>query len=287
MPLSLNILSFDIEEWFMSYDSSQIPVSKWHSLPPRIEQNMEDILFFLEQANLKATFYIMGWIAEHYPHTVENIASAGHEIGYHSYYHELPANQGPEKFEDDLIRGLDILQSITNQPITLYRAPRFSLGCQSAFTIPILHKHGIRISSSTMSGRSCNNINLPTHPFIFEVNGIQLPEIPLNRKTTLGIQWVYTGSGYFRILPFCLIRKLYSQSPYNMAYFHPRDFDPHVPKTNLLPFYRNIMSNLGNTTTIPKLRQLIPHTHFLTISQAWQTWQSHHSTHHPIPIIKL
>jgi peptidoglycan/xylan/chitin deacetylase (PgdA/CDA1 family) len=248
---------------------------------------MEDILFFLEQANLKATFYIMGWIAEHYPHTVENIASAGHEIGYHSYYHELPANQGPEKFEDDLIRGLDILQSITNQPITLYRAPRFSLGCQSAFTIPILHKHGIRISSSTMSGRSCNNINLPTHPFIFEVNGIQLPEIPLNRKTTLGIQWVYTGSGYFRILPFCLIRKLYSQSPYNMAYFHPRDFDPHVPKTNLLPFYRNIMSNLGNTTTIPKLRQLIPHTHFLTISQAWQTWQSHHSTHHPIPIIKL
>ena len=284
MPPSLNILSFDIEEWFMSYDSSQISVNKWHTLPPRIEQNIEDILFFLEQANLKATFYIMGWIAEHYPHAVQSIVKAGHEIGYHSYYHELPAKQGAKKFENDLIRGLHLLHNITNQAITLYRAPRFSLGCHTAFTIPLLYKHGIRISSSTLSGHNCKGAPLPQHPFLFETQGIQLPEIPLNRKNNLGLQWVYTGSGYFRILPLWLIRKLYSQSPYNMAYFHPRDFDPHVPKTNQLPFYRNIMSKLGNSTTIPKLSQLIPHTHFQTITHAWQTYKTNNPS---IPIIKI
>lgn len=273
MTPALNILSFDIEEWFMSYDSSQIPVKQWKTMPARIEQNIHDILHFLEASQLTATFYIMGWVAEHYPILVSDIFAAGHEIGYHSYYHESPLMQGPKAFEEDLVRGLDLLQSLTGQKVMQYRAPRFSLDSATAFALPLLHKHGITLSSSVMSGHRCKGITIPDHPFIFEVEGIQMPEVPLNRKQTLGLHWVYTGSGYFRILPLWLIKSLYAASPYNMAYFHPRDFDTHVPKTTLLPFYRNIMSNLGNHSTLPKLKHLITQHSFQPVGKAWQHYQ--------------
>ena len=277
MSSPLNILSFDIEEWFMSYDSSQIPVRQWKELPARIEPNIRDMLQFLEASGLTATFYIMGWVAERYPQVVRAIYTAGHEIGYHSYYHELPLTQGPKAFEEDLVRGLGLLQSITGQKVLLYRAPRFSLDCATAFTLPLLHKHGITVSSSVMSGRNCQGKPLPAHPFVFEFEGIKMAEVPLNRKQTFGLYWVYSGSGYFRILPLWLIRKLYAASNFNMAYFHPRDFDTFVPKTRLLPFYRNIMSNLGNRTTISKLQQLIPELNFRPVGKAWEVYQAEHS----------
>lgn len=264
----MHLLTLDIEEWFMSYDSSQIPVERWDLLPGRMPDNISDILALFGEKQLKATFYIMGWIAERYPEAVKAIARAGQEIGYHSYYHQLPENQSPEAFEDDLVRGLDLLKSITGKAVTHYRAPRFSLGFHTGWVIPILLKHGITTSSSVMGGRRQREGQIPQTPFIFEYHGHRLLEFPLNRQNTLGFHWVYTGSGYLRLLPMSIIQHLYAKNTYNMAYFHPRDFDTHVPKTKLLPFYRNIMSNLGNATTIPKLTQLIQHHHFQTIGQA-------------------
>lgn len=278
-----NILSFDVEEWFMSYDASQIAVERWPELPGRIEENIHDILAFLAQSNQKATFYIMGWVAQHYPDVVKEIAVQGHEIGYHSYFHELPLKQGPKAFEADLEKGLSLLAAITGSPVNLYRAPRFSMDCATAWAIPILLKHGIRLSSSVMSGRKCASQTLPHWPFLFEYKGHFMPEMPLNRAQTLGHYWVYTGSGYFRVMPYSMIQSLYDRHPYNMAYFHPRDFDPQVPKTKLLPFYRNIMSNLGNTSTIPKLKKLMSTNTFLPVEAAYKQFK----TNHDLPVIKL
>ena len=279
----LNILSFDVEEWFMSYDASQIAVERWPELPGRIRENLYDIISFLVLTNQKATFYIMGWVAEHYPEVVKMIADHGHEIGYHSYFHELPLKQGPQLFEEDLKRGLGLLQDITSEKVRLYRAPRFSMDCATAWAIPILLRHGIELSSSVMSGSECAKQRLPPFPFLFEYKGLFLPEMPLNRARTFGLYWVYTGSGYFRIMPYQLIKKMYDSHAYNMAYFHPRDFDNQVPKTKLLPFYRNIMSNLGNTSTIPKLKKLMSTNTFLPVEAAYKQFK----TNHDLPVIKL
>lgn len=263
----MNILTFDVEEWFMSYDNSQIPVEQWGELPGRMVQDIVNILEFLKVQNVRATFFIMGWVAEHYPETVRAIAQGGHEIGYHSYYHNLPENQGPETFEADLVKGLTLLQAITGKAVTLYRAPRFSLGFHTGWTIPILLKHGITLSSSTMGGLKQGDRQIPQTPFVFDYRGQQLPEYPLNRCRTLGMHWVYTGSGYLRLLPLGLLKHLYARNSYNMAYFHPRDFDRDVPSTPLLPFYRNIMSKLGNSTTIPKLTELMSRHKFQCIGE--------------------
>jgi peptidoglycan-N-acetylglucosamine deacetylase len=264
----MHLLSFDIEDWYMSYTSSQLPVAKWPVMPSRIAHNLDIILGFLEEKHQIATFYIMGWVAENNPETVKKIAAAGHEIGYHSYYHELPVHQGPEAFEADLVKGLAVLEHIIGRKVTQYRAPRFSFDRHTAWAIPILLRHGITLSSSMMSGRPLGTATSPQSPFIWVHEGQQILEMPLNRATTLGVPWVYTGSGFFRIFPYPLIKMMYAANAYNMAYFHPRDFDPDVPATNLLPFYRNIMSRLGNSTTIPKLSKLMQHHTFVSVGQA-------------------
>jgi len=240
----------------------------WPTLESRIETNLNDILAFLKKNNTLATFYIMGWIAEKFPETVKKIAHAGHEIGYHSWFHEQPVKQGHQKFTKDLKDGLEILEQITVKKVTHYRMPRFSLNQHTAWVIPILSEHGIKVSSSTLSGRKLSMGTIPYHPVIFDYQGHSMPEFPLNRASLFGFNYIYTGSGYFRIMPLKLIQKLYAHQTYNMAYFHPRDFDPAVPTTPLLPFYRNIMSRLGNKTTKPKLSALIKQQSFITVGQA-------------------
>ncbi len=264
----MNILTFDIEDWYMSYDGSQIDHSLWPMLESRIEENLNDILSFLKSMNTPGTFYIMGWIAEQYPETVKKIAQDGHEIGYHSRFHEQPAKQGNWLFIKDLEYGLEILEKITSKKVTHYRAPRCSLNHHSAWIIPILTHHGITVSSSTLSGRKLLRGTIPDHPVIFDYNGSSMLEFPLNRASFFSFNYVFTGSGYFRIMPQWLIKTLYARHPYNMAYFHPRDFDPAVPATPLLPFYRNIMSRLGNKTTKTKLSALIKQQPFITVGQA-------------------
>lgn len=265
---AVNILSFDVEDWYMSYDSSQISVELWPEMEGRIVQNIGDILDFLAIHNTKATFYIMGWVAERHRDVVVRIGDEGHEIGYHSYYHQLPVNQGPEAFERDLAEGLGLLRGISKQEVVHYRAPRFSMGEATGWCVPILKRHGITVSSSTMGGRAVHGVVLPQRPFFMEHDGVRLLELPLNRAQSLGVHWVFTGSGYFRLLPLRLIKRLYGQSDYNMAYFHPRDFDVDAPSTSLLPFYRNWMSRMGNKSTMPKLDALLRIGEFCSVGDA-------------------
>ena len=240
----------------------------WPELESRVGQNTRFILKLLANHNQKATFFILGWIAERHPELIKEISQAGHEIGYHSYHHAMPVNQGVEAFEVDLVKGLSLLTKITGKPVKLYRAPMFSLCIDSVWTIPILLKHGITISSSYKSHHPFNDLRIPSTPFYFEHKGSKLMELPLNRMKVPFFNLVYTGSGYFRMLPLWLIKRLFDRNAYNMTYFHPRDFDEHVPFTNLLPVYRNWMNRFGNKSTSVKLEALLSSRTFLTIGEA-------------------
>ncbi len=280
----MNIISFDIENWFLSYESSQIEISQWSGMESRIGNNLDLILSFLARHNTTGTFYVLGWVAEQHPEVVKRIAEQGHEIGYHSYYHHLPEKQGPDAFEKDLANGLRLLQKITGKDIHQYRAPRFSFGQNTGWCIPILLKHGITISSSSKSMRRVGSEKIPQTPFYFEYKAKKILELPLNQAHSFGINWVYTGSGYFRVLPLKIIDYMYGSHGYNMAYFHPRDFDPAVPFTSKLPFYRNIMGRLGNRTTVPKLSHLLTRYKFIPVGEAARHFLKNTEN---LPILKL
>lgn len=264
----MNIITFDIEDWFHINDSTWVPVNKWNGLPNRVVPNTEKILDLLGKHHQKATFFILGWVAECYPDLVRKIYEAGHEIGYHSYYHMLPLLQNAEEFEADLKVGLNMLQQAIGQEIKYYRAPNLSLAQNTRWLLPLLAKNGITVSSSSKAYAHLNGKAVPGKPFLIDTEYGQLLEFPLNRLNIAGFHWVYTGSGYFRILPYSIIKLLFSNNSYNMAYFHPNDIDGETPTDPRLPYYRNKMNVAGTKGALNKLDLLLSEHKFLSIGEA-------------------
>ena len=266
MSDNLNIFTVDLEEWFHINDSTWMPVENWSALENRVNHNTQIILSFLKKHQIKASFFVLGWIAEQYPELIRQIVAEGHDIGYHSYYHRIPKFQTKKEFEKDLSKGLNLLEKITQQKVEYYRAPNFSL--KNKWMLDCLINHGITVSSSIKNPIKHNGVDLPNEPFILTRNQKQIIELPLTTRYFPFLKFAYSGSGYFRILPYTLMKNLYKNKPYLMMYFHPRDFDHNLPTHNKLGHIRNTLNTLGTTTTLPKLEKLTQHHKFISISQA-------------------
>jgi polysaccharide deacetylase family protein (PEP-CTERM system associated) len=253
----LNVFSVDLEEWFHINDSKWLPSQCWDAQVSRIEVNTNRLLSLLAQHEVKATFFVMGWVAEKFPGLVDKICKYGHSIGYHSYYHEFPRNQTKEQFEEDLVKGIEVIKLLTGLRPSIYRAPNLSLDDKSLFIIPILIRHGFVTSSSVRSGRYVHGKDVPTKPFKWVVNGDELLEFPVNRISLLGKQLTFTGSGYFRLNPYSLSKYLFGNSDYNVAYFHPNDVDYEHPKHPALGWKRNWMNSVGTASCEYKISKLL------------------------------
>ena len=145
----LNGLSIDVEDWFCVYNlSAVIKREDWDKCESRVVKNTERILNVLREYNTKATFFILGWIAERYPEIIHKIDEAGHEIATHGYAHHLLTSLTPEVFEEDLVRSLTVLRKHTQQEIIGFRAPSFTMTKETYWTLEILEKHGIKYDSS-------------------------------------------------------------------------------------------------------------------------------------------
>ncbi len=262
----MHILTFDIEEWFHINNSDWIPIDQWANLEQRIVNSTNIILSFLHKHNIKASFFVLGWVAEQYPELIKEIANKGHDIGYHSYYHRLPKNQTKEEFKNDLVSGLALIENIIQKKVVYYRAPNFSL--KNKWMLDCLIDNGIQLSSSIKNPIHHKGVKLPNKPFIFTKNNRSLIELPLVTKNLLINKFAYSGSGYFRLLPYALLNNMLSDHEYQMLYFHPNDFDICVPKPDELGVVRNTLNTIGTSTTLTKLEKLTNHFSFISISQA-------------------
>ena len=262
----MNIFTIDLEEWFHINDSTWIPVDEWPKLENKVIANTNLILTFFKQHNIKASFFVLGWIAEQYPELIKQIESEGHDIGYHSYYHRIPRFQSKKEFEQDLEAGVGLLEQIVQRKIEYYRAPNFSL--KNKWMLDCLIEHGITVSSSIKNPIHHNGHSLPDKPFIFKRGNNQIIELPLTTTHLPFLKFAYSGSGYFRILPYPLMKYIYKNKPYLMMYFHPNDFDTQLPTPKALGIVRNTLNTVGTSTTLPKLERLTRHHQFVSISQA-------------------
>jgi len=245
----MHILTFDIEDWFHTHQNRKhYSGHVWAHLPSRIEENTARILRMLDDLKLKATFFILGWEAAQHPQIVRQIQHQGHEIGAHSHWHHHANLLSPGDFEKDLILCVDTLQDITGEPVICHRAPGFSLRLSDQWAFEILAAHGILYDSSVKLRNTGQNL-----PLVIETRAGLLTEYPL-LETRLGIP--FTGGGFFRNLPDEAFNLLFDPPPpYVMYYFHPRDFDPGYPYSNLFSFFRNWL-NKRNTDLC--LQRLIP-----------------------------
>ncbi|MDD5659845.1 MAG: polysaccharide deacetylase family protein [Actinomycetota bacterium] len=282
----MNILTFDIEEWFhiLDNDSTKTAV-QWRNYESRIHANMNRIFSMLEENDANATFFCLGWIAETYPEVIKEIASRGYEIGTHTRMHQLVYEQTPAEFEKDLEYSIKTLEDITGQKVKYFRAPGFSITENEKWAFEILVKHGIEVDSSIFpaprahGGFSSYNQPLPS---IIQCNGFTLKEFPINYTIILGKPIIFSGGGYFRSFPYILINYWTNHSKYLMSYLHPRDFDPDQPLIKELSLSRKYKSYVGLKKSSLKFEKWLKDFTFIDISMAVKAidWDK-------VPVVRL
>jgi polysaccharide deacetylase family protein (PEP-CTERM system associated) len=269
----MNILSFDIEEWFHILDHGATRTEEeWSNFDSRINSNVDRILLILDDNNQKATFFCLGWIGRHYPEVIRRIDAAGHEIASHSDRHQLVYEQTPREFEADLADSLSVLQDLTGRRVNTYRAPGFSVTAENReWVFEKLLEAGIEIDCSVFPA-SRGHGGMPDfseeRPTLIQCRSGQLREFPINTHPVLGRRVVFSGGGYFRLMPYSLIRRFAKNSAYVMTYFHPRDFDKGQPVIGGLSQWRYFKSYYGLSSCERKLRQFLKDFDFVTVGAA-------------------
>ena len=232
-----NAMTIDVEDYFqVSAFAPFISRDSWPTRECRVEANIERILAILAGADVQATFFTLGWIAERYPAMVKRIAAAGHEVASHGYGHLRASDQDRATFVDDISRSKAILEDLAGQAVLGYRAPSFSIGPGNLWALEALHECGYRYSSSIYPIKH-DHYGMPDAPrFAYHPNGSDgLLEVPITTVRLMQRNLPAGGGGYFRLLPYALSRWMMNQVNRQdgqpaIFYFHPWEIDPGQPR---------------------------------------------------------
>jgi len=268
----MKILTFDIEDWFHLLDNSTTKSEdQWINFKPRIHQNLDRIFSLLEKSNTKATFFVLGWIAEKFPEIVKQISSLGYELGSHTHFHQLLFNQDQKSFKNDVERSIKTLEDISGQNIKYFRAPGFSLTVETLWALEVIAGLGIEIDCSIFPAHRAHG-GFPSYkynmPSIVNYNGIEIKEFPMSNTTIFNKTIIFSGGGYFRLLPYWMIKPMTENNDYVMTYFHPRDFDSDQPMIDGLSVIKRFKSYYGLGNAFEKLEKLISDFEFLDLYEA-------------------
>ena len=258
----VNAMTIDVEDYFqVEAFASTVNRSEWERLPRRVEHNTERLLDILAEAGVKATFFILGWVAERHPALARRVVADGHEVASHGSEHIRVDRQSPESFRADVRRSKRTLEDTGGVRVLGYRAPTFSIGRSSTWAHAILAEEGYRYSSSLYPIKhdlyGCPGA--PRTPFA-PLPG--LLEIPLSTVRVMRIDLPASGGGYFRLLPYSLTRRLLLQagranrSP-AIFYLHPWEIDPEQPRQHSAPWLSRFRHYLNLDRTEPRLRRLL------------------------------
>jgi polysaccharide deacetylase family protein (PEP-CTERM system associated) len=258
-----NAFTVDVEDYFqVSGFERQIPRSQWGSYESRVVENTRRVLRLLERHQVRATFFVLGWVAERYPGLVREIHRRGHEIGSHSYWHRLIYQQTPEEFRADLRRSRDVIEDAIGEPVTAYRAPSFSITASSLWAIDILAEEGFKIDSSIFPVHH-DRYGIPGAPrdlHRLAARDGSLWEFPPSVCRLLGLNVPVSGGGYFRLYPLSLtracIRRLQRAGKPYMFYVHPWELDPEQPRLRLgsrVSRFRHYVNIAGNERKLDAL----------------------------------
>jgi polysaccharide deacetylase family protein (PEP-CTERM system associated) len=266
-----NALSFDIEDWFHIVEVPSVADrNSWPKLPSLVEAQTEWILELLDSMKVRATFFILGWAADHHPHVVKLIAKAGHEIGSHSYWHRRVDRLTIKEFREDLSRSVRVLEELTGRRVLGFRAPSFSITPGAEWAFDVMHDLGLRYDASLFPARRAHGgypCRLGPHQFAGAPSGRPMAELPMSvlRIGPLGLP--FSGGGYLRLIPSCAIRigfrHYHRQGLPVVVYLHPRDLAPDCPRVAMGP-YRRFKCYVGLKTSRHKLRMLLKEYRFDT-----------------------
>ncbi len=258
-----NAMTIDVEDYFqVSAFAPHISRDSWPARECRVEANIDRILGILSAANVTATFFTLGWIAERYPAMVRRIVAGGHELASHGYGHLRASDQDRLEFTDDIRRSKALLEDIGGQEVIGYRAPSFSIGATNLWTLDALLENGYRYSSSIYPIKH-DHYGMPEAPrFAFYPNGKDgLLEVPITTVRLMNRNLPAGGGGYFRLLPYAASRWLMQRVNRDdrqsaIFYFHPWEIDPGQPRQPDIGFKTRFRHYVNLTRMENRIRAL-------------------------------
>lgn len=278
----MNILTFDIEEWFLEkayFGDKQAKYAEYDRL-------LEELLEKLAKQGHKGTFFCVGKLATDFPQVVRKIADAGHEIGCHSNTHQWLNKMTFGQAMEDTHSAVDALEQCIGKKVTSYRAPAFSIGSNNKWAFEVLAENGITCDASVFpASRDFGGFPefAKMEPSVVRYNGIEIHEFPIATTMVLGKQIAYSGGGYFRFFPYGFIETEMKKAFYSMTYFHLGDLLPVIdgvmskedyeryfnePGTAKARYLRYIKTNLGVGGNKKKLFKLLNRMSFNNIADA-------------------
>jgi polysaccharide deacetylase family protein (PEP-CTERM system associated) len=260
--LFVNALTVDVEDYFQVWAlSPYIPRSKWDETPSRVERNVDLILQLLDEAEARATFFTLGWVAERFPQLVRRIVDCGHEIASHGYGHSKAHELGREAFFADIRLAKAILENIAGTAVKGYRAPSFSIGHANEWAYDCVVEAGYLYSSSVYPIRH-DHYGAPHAPRFPHRSRADLLEVPITTARLFERNWPAGGGGYFRLMPYSVSRWLIQRvnevdGRPAIFYFHPWELDPGQPRVPGVGTKTRLRHYLNLHRTEHRLRRLL------------------------------
>jgi polysaccharide deacetylase family protein (PEP-CTERM system associated) len=271
----MNAMTVDVEDYFhVAALADSIDRSRWSEMEYRAEQSTTRLLDLFDQTGIKATFFVLGWVAKRSPALIKEIHRRGHEIASHGMSHKLVFNQTPEEFRAETLESKALLESLIGAPVLGYRASTYSITARSLWALDVLREAGFAYDSSIFPIRH-DVYGIPDAPqapaLIGTPKGSSIVEFPMSTAPLFGLRVPVSGGGYFRLLPYWLtragLRKLNEQlgRPF-IFYLHPWEIDPRQPRveaklTSRIRHYTNLHR------TEARLRRLISEFRFAPVRE--------------------
>jgi len=267
-----DILTIDVEEWFHGHNYLEVvPPSRWDEQESRVVANTARCLAMLAERGVRATFFVLGWVAERQPALVRSIVDAGHEVGCHSHRHPIVSRLSAREFTEDLDRALAALRSAGVAEVAGYRAPSFTLAPAVHGYVEILRGRGLRYDSSLfpVPHPRYGQPRAPRRPFRLAGDG-DFVEVPMTTARVAGVNVPFSGGGYLRLVPLAayrLLRRLARrQGVPCLIYLHPWELDDQRPDVGLDPLMR-LRSQGGQLSMPGKLATLLAEGEFTTLGE--------------------
>jgi polysaccharide deacetylase family protein (PEP-CTERM system associated) len=259
----VNAMTVDVEDYFqVSAFEAHVDKAHWHTLPCRVEANVERILALFEAHGVQGTFFTLGWVAERFPGMVKKIVDSGHELASHGWEHARVSSQTPAEFREDISRTRKLLEDTGGTAVKGYRAASYSIGPSETWAWHELAEAGYRYSSSVVPIRHDHYGMLDAPRFSFDVADGRLLEIPITTLPLAGRNINCGGGGWFRLFPYsfsrwALNRVNSAERQAGLFYFHPWEIDPEQPRPDGLGLKTRFRHYLNLDRTYGRLERLL------------------------------
>ncbi|HSB71499.1 MAG TPA: polysaccharide deacetylase family protein [Candidatus Methylomirabilis sp.] len=268
---AVNALTVDLEDWYhVCGPGESANPAQWDAYESRVARSTDRLLSLLRAHGTRATFFVLGYIAEKEPALIRAIAREGHEVGTHGHFHRRIFELSPAEFAEDLGRSMDAISTAFGGRVVGYRAPEWSMRPHTLWALSVLRRSGILYDSSMVPLTRMGDRSFPRFPCRILTESGAIAEFPLTTVRCFQENLPFSGGLPLRLTPYfyvlAKIRRLNRAGRPALVYVHPWEFDPDQPRIDL-PWSRSFMHYFNLAAAPRKFEGLLGQLRFAPVRE--------------------